>query len=319
MAQNKKLQTGIISLAIIVIICYMLIKLIGVRSLFALKMIVKVRFPKLLALTVSGVLVTSASLVFQSIVNNRILTPSMLGFDAIYIAIQTIIIFLLGSVNFLLNPIYNFILSTGLMIIVTLIMYRLVLQKSKNNVVILLLIGLILTTFLNNMVTFLQSIMSPDEYLNLSAGISISLTNMNLDLVLIALPIMITCIVLFYCDAKRLEIISLGEDNAINLGLSYNKEVIKHLIYIAISMAIATALVGPLSFLGLIVVNLTREIFKTNNYKILIIFSGLLAIIFLLLGITILEIVGHITTLPVIINLIGGIYLFYIVIKENKI
>ena len=84
-------------------------------------------------------------------------------------------------------------------------------------------------------------------------------------------------------------------------------------------MAIATALVGPLSFLGLIVVNLTREIFKTNNYKILIIFSGLLAIIFLLLGITILEIVGHITTLPVIINLIGGIYLFYIVIKENKI
>ncbi|HQA20177.1 MAG TPA: iron chelate uptake ABC transporter family permease subunit, partial [Bacilli bacterium] len=216
MAQNKKLQTGIISLAIIVIICYMLIKLIGVRSLFALKMIVKVRFPKLLALTVSGVLVTSASLVFQSIVNNRILTPSMLGFDAIYIAIQTIIIFLLGSVNFLLNPIYNFILSTGLMIIVTLIMYRLVLQKSKNNVVILLLIGLILTTFLNNMVTFLQSIMSPDEYLNLSAGISISLTNMNLDLVLIALPIMITCIVLFYCDAKRLEIISLGEDNAIN-------------------------------------------------------------------------------------------------------
>ncbi|HOA64127.1 MAG TPA: iron chelate uptake ABC transporter family permease subunit, partial [Bacilli bacterium] len=246
-------------------------------------------------------------------------TPSMLGFDAIYIAIQTIIIFLLGSVNFLLNPIYNFILSTGLMIIVTLIMYRLVLQKSKNNVVILLLIGLILTTFLNNMVTFLQSIMSPDEYLNLSAGISISLTNMNLDLVLIALPIMITCIVLFYCDAKRLEIISLGEDNAINLGLSYNKEVIKHLIYIAISMAIATALVGPLSFLGLIVVNLTREIFKTNNYKILIIFSGLLAIIFLLLGITILEIVGHITTLPVIINLIGGIYLFYIVIKENKI
>ena len=84
-------------------------------------------------------------------------------------------------------------------------------------------------------------------------------------------------------------------------------------------MSIATALVGPLSFLGLIVVNLTREFFKTNNFKILTIFLSFIAIIFLLLGMVILESIGHITTLQVVINRIGGIYLFYLIIKENAL
>ena len=130
---------------------------------------------------------------------------------------------------------------------------------------------------------------------------------------------MIIGLILFYRDSKKLEIMSLGEDNAVNLGLNYHREVNKHLIYIAVSMSIATALVGPLSFLGLIVVNLTREFFKTNNCKILTIFSSFIAIIFLLLGMVILESIGHITTLQVVINLIGGIYLFYLIIKENAL
>ena len=111
---------------------------------------------------------------------------------------------------------------------------------------------------------------------------------------------------------------SLGESQAIGLGVDYAKKLNWGLIYIALAMSISTAMIGPISFLGLIAVNAAREILKTYKHFPLFIASSLIAIIFIVLGQGIIVETGYLTTVTVLISMIGGAYMIYLVLKENK-
>ena len=54
----------------------------------------KIRALSLIAIVITGAAIALATMIFQTVVNNRILTPSILGLDSLYLLIQTTIIFL---------------------------------------------------------------------------------------------------------------------------------------------------------------------------------------------------------------------------------
>lgn len=314
----KKIKLLII-ISIISLLLYFGYKVIGVRSFYAAKTIIKIRIPKVLAIIIASGLVSISSYVFMVITDNRILTPSMLGFDSIYQGVHTLFIFIFGSISILNIPIYNFLISMVFMVGIVLILYKLVLNKKKNNLLFLLLIGLVVSTFISSFISFIQSLMSPDEYLALASSMTVSLTNIEEELIYISLPIFIILMVLFFRENKKYEVLQLGKDLSINLGIDYVKEVNKNLIYIAVAVSLATALVGPLSYLGLITVNIAKERLKSFNSKLIMIYSFLMGIIFIFLGSIIIDFIGLNTTISMIINLVGGIYLIYIILKENKL
>lgn len=275
---------------------------------------------ELIGIVVSAVLISVSSLLFQTLTKNRILTPALIGFDAVFVMIQTFIVFSYTSTNILfINAHINFILSTLLLIIYTLVLYRLVLRKNKNNIVFLLLVGMVLTTLSRNFSTFLQSVMEPKEFDTLVLRTQMSISNMNTSIIWLATPIMIMMIILMTRAHKTLDVMALGEDEAINLGVEYHKQNYLYMIYIAISMSVATALIGPMSFLGLITVNMSRELLKTNKHLPTIVLSSLIAVVFLLMGQAIVAAVGFRTTVDVILSLVGGAYMIYLVLKENKL
>src|SRR5690554_371021 len=273
---------------------------------------------QMLAIIISVVLIAISSLTFQTISNNRILTPSILGFDAIFIITQTLLVALFGGLSiYIVNEYINFAIATILMIGIIGIMFISVLRKNKNNIVLLLLLGLVITSFSSSMTNFIQVFMNPDEFQQVVSLTTVNINAINTNLVLISIPILIIILVLFSLENKYYDVMSLGEDHAINLGVNYNKKSNLTIIYITISMAVATALVGPLSFLGLIVVNSAKELFKTNKHKTLMITSSLIAVTIILGGQVILELLTFKTPVTVVVNLIGGLYLIYILIKEN--
>jgi len=283
-----------------------MLKILGRRSI------------QMLAIIISVVLIAISSLTFQTISNNRILTPSILGFDAIFIITQTLLVALFGGLSiYIVNEYINFAIATILMIGIIGIMFISVLRKNKNNIVLLLLLGLVITSFSSSMTNFIQVFMNPDEFQQVVSLTTVNINAINTNLVLISIPILIIILVLFSLENKYYDVMSLGEDHAINLGVNYNKKSNLTIIYITISMAVATALVGPLSFLGLIVVNSAKELFKTNKHKTLMITSSLIAITIILGGQVILELLAIKTPVTVVVNLIGGLYLIYILVKEN--
>ena len=113
---------------------------------------------------------------------------------------------------------------------------------------------------------------------------------------------------------------SLGKDQSINLGVDYDKIMRKSLVIISILIAVSTALVGPVTFLGLLVANVTREMMKTYKHSYLIAVSMLVSIFALVFGQLMIERILHLTTpVSVIIDMIGGIYFMYLLYKESRI
>ncbi|GAF66280.1 ABC transporter permease protein [Bacillus sp. TS-2] len=275
---------------------------------------------KILSIIVTGAAIAFSTVVFQTITNNRILTPSLIGLDSLYQLFQTFIIFTFGSMSVLvLNQYLNFAVSTILMIIFAMILYQLLLKGEGKNIFFLLLVGIIMGTFFGSISTFLQVLIDPNEYLNVQNRLFASFNNVHSELLWISIGIFIFVTIIFYPQLKYLDVLSLGRDQAINLGVNYDKTVKWLLIFIAILISIATALVGPITFLGLLVANVAYEIVKTYKHSIIIPVAMLISIIALVGGQLLVErIFSFSTPISVIINFIGGVYFLYLLLRESK-
>lgn len=278
------------------------------------------RIPRVMAIIVGGGCVAFTTIVFQTITNNQILTPSVLGLDSLYVLVQTIIAFLFGSSSvFIVNKSYNFIINVVIMIGASILLYKVLFEKGKNDIFFLLLVGMIFGTLFKSGSSFMQMVMDPNEFLALQSSMIASLNNINIDILVISMIMIIAIAPFIYDDIKYLDVLSLGREQAINLGVDYDKLVKKMIVIICILVSISTALIGPMAFLGLIVANVAREGLKTYKHKYLILGATLISMITLVGG---QFFVQHIfkfnTTLSVIINFIGGIYFIQLLLKESK-
>ncbi|MFA5660108.1 MAG: iron chelate uptake ABC transporter family permease subunit [Bacilli bacterium] len=277
------------------------------------------RTGQMVAMIISALLISSTSLTFQTLTHNRILTPASLGFDAIFAVTQTLLVAGLGFVHvFLTNVYFNFILSSLIMLGIILLMYQMVLRKNKNNIIFLLLVGIVISSMALSLSNVIQSMLSDDAFYQLQSLTTVTITNINRELVYLLMPFVILIAFLIYRGHRTYDVMALGESQASNLGVNYQQESKRALIYIALAIAMTTALVGPLSFLGLLAVNLAREITKRYEHKHLFITSALISIIFLFFGQVVIELTHYQTTLTTVINLVGGIYMINLLIRKDK-
>src|SRR5699024_9574981 len=98
--------------------------------------------------------------------NNRILTPSIMGIDSLYLLTQTFIIYIFGSQSLLMmNSNLNYLLSIGIMVLFSLLFYRLLFKGENNNIYFLLLVVMILGTFFSSFTSFMQVLIDPNVFM----------------------------------------------------------------------------------------------------------------------------------------------------------
>jgi|SRR5690625_338000 len=311
-------RTKLIILALISIVCIVLFAFYDIKGGF------DYAFPRRLirigAMIVTGVAIAYATVVFQTITHNRILTPSVMGIDSMYEVVQTFIFFFAGSMSiWVVNKYLNFGLAIVAMIVFALLLYRFLFRADKHPIFFVLIIGLIIGTLLGSFVTFLQVLISPTEYLGLQNLLFASFINIKSEILYIAAGILILSFIYGFRIMRQLDVMSLGRDNSINLGINYDRMVMKTLILSSILIATSTALVGPITFLGLIVANLSYQFLSTYKHVTLIAGASLISIIALIGGQFLVEHIFELkTTISVIINFVGGIYFIYLLLKESK-
>lgn len=313
---NSRVKISVlVTLSIVLIVLYLLIN-IGSNWGYVLPR----RSIKILAIGITGGAIALSTVVFQTITNNRILTPSILGLDSLYLLIQTFIIFIFGSTSLTMaDKNLNFLLSAGLMVLFAGVLYKVLFRGEGRNIYFLLLIGIIFGTLFQSLSSFMQVLIDPNEFMVVQDRMFASFNNINTDILIIAIIAVLLVTVYFFKFTKYLDVLSLGKEQAINLGVDYDYVVKRLLIIVAILVSISTALVGPITFLGLLVVNVTHEFLKTYKHTYLITASILVSIIALVGGQLIVErVFTFSTTLSVIINFIGGVYFIYLLLKENK-
>ena len=314
----RKNSTKLIILAVIALICIGLFSLWNIQGGFSYAF--PRRLERVFAMVITGTAIAFATVIFQTVTHNRLLTPSMMGVDSMYEVVQTVIYFILGSASiFVVNRYLNFSVSIIAMILFALLLYRFLFRADKYPIFLLLLAGMIIGTLLGSLVTFLQVIIDPLEYEALQSRLFASFMNVKTELILIAAVILIICFIIGYRMLHKLDVMSLGRDNAINLGVNYDKIVLQVLILASVLIATSTALVGPVTFLGLIVANLAYQYFATYKHSVLIAGASLISIIALVGGQFIVQHVFNLsTTISVIINFVGGIYFIYLILKESR-
>lgn len=281
----------------------------------------KLRTPKLIVMIITAFAIGGASLVFQSVINNTIVTPCLLGMNSLYTLIHTAVVFFAGSTSVLANNAnLSFAVDLVIMGITATVIYGWLFKKTNYNVLYVLLIGTVLTSFFSSIQSTLTRVMDPNEYDNLLSTLVASFSNVNSEIILFSVVVLGVLIFVLRKDLALLDVITLGRQQAVNLGVDYDRTIRRLLLGVTICIAVATAMVGPVSFLGLIIANLSRQLLQTFRHRQLILGSALFGTIVLVAGQLIVE---HVFTysipVSVFITVGGGLYFLYLLLTRRRV
>lgn len=316
-------RTKLLIMLALVVLCaagYMLIEVnFANPKLFQYAM--KLRTPKLVVMLITVFAIGGASIVFQSVINNTIVTPCLLGMNSLYTLIHTAVVFFLGSGSLIAtNANLSFAVDVVLMGISATLIYSWIFKKTRHNVLYVLLVGTVLTSFFGSIQSTLTRVMDPNEYDTLLTTLVASFNNINSEIIVFSLILLAVIIFVLRRELALLDVLTLGKAQAINLGVDYDRCIRRLLLGVTLCIAVATAMVGPISFLGLIIANLSRQLLKTYRHSQLILGSALFGMIVLVGGQLIVE---HVYTysvpVSVFITVGGGLYFLYLLLSRKKV
>ena len=285
-----------------------------------LRYALKIRAPKLIAMLIAASAIGGASIVFQSIINNTIVTPCLLGMNSLYTLTHTAVVFAAGSGSILAaNANAAFAADLVLMGITATVLYSYLFRKTNHNVLYVLLVGTVLTSFFGSIQSAMIRTMDPNEYDNLLSTLVASFSSINSEIILFTVIVLAAVVFALRKELALLDVITLGREQAINLGVDYDRTIRRLLLGVTLCIAAATAMVGPISFLGLIIANLARQFLKTYRHSLLITGSSLFGMLVLVGGqLAVEHVFSYAIPVSVFITAGGGIYFLYLLLKKEK-
>ncbi|MFR3730327.1 iron chelate uptake ABC transporter family permease subunit [Lacrimispora sp.] len=283
--------------------------------------VVKRRLTAIIAMIISAVCQSLATVAFQSSTNNRIITPSLLGFEALYGTIHTSTMFFFGAGVFLkFSGVGPFLFQITVMVIMCLILYGWLLSGKYGNLQLMLLVGIIIGTGLKSVSSFMRRLLAPSEFDVLQARLFGSVNNADAEYFPVAIPIVIIAAVLILAHSKKLNVLSLGKSASNSLGVHHKSGVIYTLILVSVLMSVSTSLVGPLTFFGFLVATMAYQAAPTYDHRY--VFPMALAIGFLVLTgsyFFMYHIFRAQGVVSVIIELFGGITFLVVMLRKGTL
>lgn len=209
-----------------------------------------------------------ATVSFQTVTNNRIITPSIMGFEALYVLVQTSAVFFLGAAGILaVQGAGQYLLQVGLMVGFAAVLYGWLLSGSRGNMQIMLLVGIILGAGMGAISTFMQRLLTPSEFDLLIARLIGSIANADATYLGVAVPLAALAGGILWLRSSRLNVMALGRETAINLGLDHQRQTRIVLLLVSVLMAVSTSMVGPMTFLGFLVAMLAYQFADTHDHR----------------------------------------------------
>lgn len=313
MSANKK-----ISILVVMAICMAIFYLLVGLDFDIFEYQFQSRFKKFILILLVGASIGTSVVIFQSITTNRLLTPSIMGLDSVYLFVKVLPI--LGEQATVVTNIYlNFLITLIAMVFFSLLLFQVIFKLGHFSVYFILLVGVILGTFFRSITSFLQLIMNPESFLAVQNVMFASFEASNSKLVTVSGILLVILIIVTIILRPYLDVLLLGRAQAINLGVSYENMTRMFLILVALLVSISTALIGPVTFLGLLTVNLAHEFMKTYEHKFILPATILFSWISLFIAQWVVENLFEATTeFSLIVDLVGGSYFIYLLVKRRN-
>ncbi|MBP0617586.1 iron chelate uptake ABC transporter family permease subunit [Jiella mangrovi] len=307
----------LILLALLALSCCAIFLTIGAQGNWSF--VLPIRAPKLVAMILVGHAIAFSTVVFQTLSGNRILTPSIMGVDALYGLIQTLTVFFAGmlfAANS--NSMTLFLVQTMAMIGFALALYGTLLGRGARDLYKLLLIGVIVGVLFRSLSGFLQRLIDPNAFVVLQDRLYASFNTVETELLTVAAILIGLVTLAFWRLLPQLDVLALGRDTATSLGVDPVALMRLSLGLIAVLVSVSTALVGPVTFFGLLVASLAVSLVGSRRHAETLLAASLIAVICLVGGQTLLERLLHFdTALGIVIEFVGGLVFLAIVLKRG--
>ncbi|WP_439562899.1 iron chelate uptake ABC transporter family permease subunit [Roseinatronobacter sp.] len=282
--------------------------------------ILELRAEKLAALVLVGAATGAATVLFQTIATNRLLTPGIVGFDALFIFTQTLLVLLLGGAGYVaLDNMAKFLVETALLAGAAMALFGVLFRKGAEDIIRMILTGVILGVLLRGLAGFAQRLLDPSEFAVVQQASIASFNTVDPGLLGIAALALGAGLAGALRLAPRLDVAALGRVQARVLGLNHDRLVLLSLGVVALLVAVSTALVGPITFLGLLAASFAHALLRDHRHIVLIPAAAMMGAAILLAGQTIFErLMGLQSALAIIVEFAGGLLFLALVLKGRK-
>ncbi|MBJ7539340.1 iron chelate uptake ABC transporter family permease subunit [Marinomonas transparens] len=277
------------------------------------------RLLRLTTIVLGSICLAFSAILFQTIVGNRILAPSVMGYEAVYLLWQVLLLSILGAHGLaMLSVNGNFLISIALMLVYSWALHYWLLPRCKNDVYMLLLFGLVLTMVLGTATQYIQLSISPGEF---SIFQGLSYTSFNRSNPETLLYGVLTVAVVLWIGRKTLpvlDVLSLGREQSMSLGVNHPQYVRLYLALIAILVAVSTSLIGPTAFMGVFIANIAYALAGSNKHKVILpIGCAVSIIIFLVAQLFVEHVFNYKTSVSILVNLVCGIYFLTLIARTR--
>ncbi|GAA1326294.1 iron chelate uptake ABC transporter family permease subunit [Leucobacter albus] len=228
--------------------------------------IVRSRFASLGTIALVAVCQAVATVLFHTATSNRILTPSILGFDALYVLTQTALVFVFGSAAAGLEGIPKILAQSGLMVLFATALYGWLFSGKRANLHLLLLVGIVLGIGFGSVSTFMQRLLTPSEFDVLSAKLFGSIGQANTAYLPFAAAIALGVLIYVWRKRRVLDVIALGREASVSLGVNYRREIVTILVLVAVLISVSVTMVGPMTFYGFLVATLAYQFARNDSH-----------------------------------------------------
>ncbi|MGO1924454.1 MAG: iron chelate uptake ABC transporter family permease subunit [Brachybacterium tyrofermentans] len=284
-------------------------------------LIAELRATSLVVMGVAAFCQATATIAFQTVTGNRIITPSIMGFESLYTAIQTTAVYTLGVAGVVaLQGTGQFLIQVALMVAMSVLLYGWLLRGKYANLQVMLLIGIVLGGGLGSVSSFMQRLLTPSEFDVLTARLFGSVTNASVEYLPYAIPLCLVAGVLIWLNARTLNVISLGRDVCINVGIDHGRQTIYTLVLVSVLMAVSTALIGPMTFFGFLVATLTYQLAGTHDHRRLLPVGVLVGFVVLAGAYFLMNHVFYAQgVVSIIIELVGGTVFLVVIMRKGRL
>jgi iron complex transport system permease protein len=275
------------------------------------------RGTKVAAMLLVGYAIAVSTVLFQTVTGNRILTPSVMGFDALYVLIQTVLVFTLGASRVAsVDPRLRYLLEVAVMVVLAGALHRWLFGGARRDLHALVLAGIVLGVLFRSVSGFLQRLIDPDEFAVLQDAMLAGFNTVDGSLLAVSAVLVAAASVGAWRVRHTFDVLALGRDVAVSLGVDHERVVRTVLVVVAVLVSVSTALVGPVTFFGLLVANLAHLVVRTHRHGAILPAAVLLGVLCLVGGQVVLErVLGLDSSISVVVELVGGIVFLVVLLR----
>jgi iron complex transport system permease protein len=286
----------------------------------SLSFALELRAKKMLAMTLVGTGLAAAAVLFHTLTGNRILTPTLIGLDSLYVLIQSVSVAVFGALTVVrFDERLRFAFAVAAMVAFVIVLNAVFLRRAATDLPLLVLGGIVLGGTFTSLSTLVARLLDPNEFLILEDLLFASFTIVNEELLLTSSVVIGAILIAVTRMRRTLDVVALGRPAAISLGADYDRITLRLIVLIAILVAVPTALVGPVTFLGLLASNAAYEMTRTFRHHVTIPVAAISAATLLIGAQFLIEELFDFATRPsIIIALIGGIVFIVLVLRELR-